>query len=602
MHLATYFILFSLAHRIAALSILKNPLQVAKKEYDFIIVGGGLTGLTAAARLTKNKDITVLVIESGFFQSTRGPIVESVTGFGQGFGTSLDHSFQTVSLDINGRPLIIHSGNGLGGSTLINGASYTSPAKIQIDSWESHLGNRGWNWKNLSSYIREMEHAHHPSRKQIEAGHFFDPHCHGDNGAIHVSVRDDGSQYSPIIPSFMKMMARHGVSTQKDLSCGDPRGVSMFLNTIHENQTRSDAARELLLPIIDRQNLWILVGQRVGKVLIDEKSSSYRAKGVDFGTDGEQFEVFAKHEVILAAGALVSPLILEYSGIGVKSILETAKVDQIIDLPVGQNLQDQTTTALSTLIHSRGGGQGQAIYFATWNEIFKGSSLTTARGLLDSQLDQWARDAVSNGGFGNTTALKVQMEMYRDWVLKHNVAYAEIFMDVSPKSLGYSAWILLPFTRGYIHILDSDPYLWKVALNPRYLENDLDRYAQAAASQLVRNLTKDSSIRHYIQEERFPGSTVPQNATVDDWVSHVTRNFQPNYHAIGTCSMMAKELGGVVDPFGRVYGIPNLRIIDASIVPTQVSAHTSALLYGMAVKLSDFILADYSESHSVQKD
>ncbi|KAJ5703087.1 glucose oxidase precursor [Penicillium malachiteum] len=596
MYLAIHFILFALASSIAAVSILTNPRQAIKREYDFIIVGGGLSGLTAAARLTKNKDITVLVIESGFFQSTRGPIVESVTGFGQAFGTSLDHSFQTVSLDINGRPLTIHSGNGLGGSTLINGASYTSPAKIQIDSWESHLGNTGWNWRNLSSYIREMEHAHHPSRKQIEAGHFFDPHCHGYNGPIHVSVRDEGSSFSPIIPSFMKTMARRGVSTQKDLSCGDPRGVSMLLNTIHENQTRSDAARELLLPIIDRHNLLILVGQRVGKVLIDRKSSPYRAKGVEFGTDGEIFEVFAKHEVILAAGALVTPLILEYSGIGLNSILEAANVEQIIDLPVGQNLQDQTTTALSTIIHSKGGGQGQAIYFATWNEVFKGSSLTTAHGLLDSQLDKWARDAVSSGGFSNFTALKIQMAMYREWILKHNVAYAEIFMDVSPESLGYSTWVLLPFTRGYVHILESDPYLQKMTLNPRYLENDLDRYAQAAACQLVRNLTKDASLRHYIQEEKFPGSTVPENSTVDDWVSHVTQNFQPNYHAIGTCPMMAKKLGGVVDHFGRVYGIQNLRIIDASIVPTQVSAHTSALLYGMAAKLSDFILADYSRS------
>ncbi|KAJ6014192.1 glucose oxidase [Penicillium herquei] len=211
-----------------------------------------------------------------------------------------------------------------------------------------------------------------------------------------------------------------------------------------------------------------------------------------------------------------------------------------------------------------------------------------------------ARDAVSNGGFSNFTALKVQMEMYRDWILEHNVAYAELFMDVGPQSLGYSAWILLPFTRGYIHILDSDPYLWKVALNPRYLKNDLERYAQAAASQLVRNITKDSSLKHYIQEETFPGSTVPKNATVDDWVSHITQTFQPKYHAIGTCSMVAKDLGGVVDRFGRVYGIHNLRIIDASIVPTQVSAHTSSLLYGMGAKLSDFILADYLQS--VQTD
>ncbi|KAJ5924999.1 glucose oxidase [Penicillium verhagenii] len=572
--------------------ILTDPNTACSRQYDYIIAGGGLTGLTAAARLTQDKKISVLVIESGFFQSDRS-IIESVSAFGQAFGSTLDYGFQTVSLDINGRPLTIHSGNGLGGSTLINGASYTSPASIQIDSWESHLGNPGWNWQNVSSYIRKSERARHPTQEQIEAGHFFNPKCHGMEGAVNVGPRDIGTRYSPMIRSVMSMLAGRGVPTRKDLNCGDPRGVSMLLNTIHENQTRSDAGRDILLPILQRPNLSILVGQRVGRVLINQYISPPLATGVEFGTDGEKFEVYAKNDVILATGALVSPLILEYSGIGIKSVLDTAGVQQIVELPVGQNLQDQTTTSLSTTIHPKGAGQGQAVYFATWKEIFTDSAQDTARGLLDSQLEHWAQDAVSEGGFGNVTALKLQMELYRDWILNHDVAYAELFMDASSTTLGFSSWILLPFTRGYIHIMHKDPYLWQAARNPRYMENDLDRYAQAAASLLARSLTQDDKMQGYVDKETFPGSAVPQNATMDDWVSHATQNFGPNYHAIGTCAMMAKDLGGVVDHSGRVYGVRNLRVIDASIIPTQISAHTSALLYGMAERLSDLILADH---------
>ncbi|KAJ5645880.1 glucose oxidase precursor [Penicillium lividum] len=573
-------------------TIITDPKKVSSKNYDYIIAGGGLTGLTAAARLTQNKKISVLVIESGFLQSYR-PIIENVTNFGQAFGSTMDHGFQTSSLDINGRPLTIHSGNGLGGSTLINGASYTSPAKIQIDSWESHLGNKGWNWQTLSSYIHKSERARPPTHEQTEAGHFFDPQCHGKNGAIHVGARDTGVRYSPMIRAVMKMLAGRGVLTRKDLNCGNPRGISMLLNTVHENQTRSDAARDILLPIMDRPNLSILVGYRVGRVLIDTSHSPPAAKGVEFGTDGEKFEVYARHDTLLAAGALVSPLILEYSGIGIKSVLDVVGVPNIVELPVGQNLQDQTTTSLSTTIHPNGAGQGQAIYFASWSEIFTGSARKTARGLLDSQLDQWAQDAVSNGGFGNVTALKAQMELYRDWILDHDVAYAELFIDTSSTNFGFSSWVLLPFSRGYVHIMNKDPYLWQATRNPRYMENDLDRYAQAAASLLARNIAQDDSMQHYIREETFPGSAVPQNATLDDWISHNTQNFGPNYHAIGTCAMMAKHLGGVVDHSGRVYGVLNLRVIDASILPTQVSAHTSALLYGMTERLSDLILADY---------
>ncbi|KAJ5113192.1 glucose oxidase precursor [Penicillium angulare] len=588
MALTKYLIFLIIGSWYAEGAILTDPHEAIDREYDYIIAGGGLTGLTAAAKLTQNENIKVLVIESGFLQSTRGPLVESVTEFGQAFGTSIDHNFQTVELDINDRPLTIHSGNGLGGSTLINGASYTSPAKIQIDSWESHLGNKGWNWENLSYYIHQMEHTHRPTRDQIKAGHCFDPNCHGDDGPVHISARDTGSQYSPIIRSFMKMLERLGVPTRKDLSCGDPRGVSMFLNTIHENQTRSDTARELLLPIVDRPNLSILVGHRVGRVLVHADQSHPSVKGVEFGTDGQKFEVLARHEVILATGALVTPLILEYSGIGLKSVLEAAEVPQIVDLPAA--------TTLSTSIHPKGAGQGQAIYFAAWEEIFKNSNLVIARELLDSQLDQWAHDAVEKGGLRNSTAAKMQMELYRDWILNNNVSYTEFFLDTSSTTFRVGIWILLTFARGYVHIVDKDPYLWRVVRNPRYLENELDRFAHASAFQLARNLTQDSSMWEYIQDEMFPGSAIPQNASLDDWISHTTQTFQPSYHAIGTCAMMSRELGGVVDPSGRVYGVRNLRIIDASIVPTQVSAHPSALLYGMANKLAEDIVTGYHVS------
>lgn len=301
--------------------LINDPHEVSGKTYDYIIAGGGLTGLTMAARLTSDERISALVIESGFFQSSRGPIVEDLNSFGQAFGTSLDHAFQTVSLDINGRPLTIHSGNGLGGSTLINGATYTSPSKVQIDSWESHLGNAGWNWKNISSYIRRNERSRPPTKRQIEAGHSFDPECHGqDIGDLHIGPRDEGGQYSPLIQKLMDIAHRSGAPTRRDLSCGNPRGVSMFLNTLHKNGTRSDAGREYLLPRWTRSNLLVLVGQKVERVLIDQNVSPPSARGVEFGSEGQRFQVHAKHEVLLATGALVTPLILEYSGIGLTEV------------------------------------------------------------------------------------------------------------------------------------------------------------------------------------------------------------------------------------------------------------------------------------------
>ncbi|KAJ6125768.1 glucose oxidase precursor [Penicillium sp. IBT 18751x] len=338
-----------------------------------------------------------------------------------------------------------------------------------------------------------------------------------------------------------------------------------------------------------RTNPSVLVGQKVGRVLIDREGRLPSARGVELGTDGQRFTVYAKHEVILAAGALMSPLILEYSGIGLKTVLEAAGVPQIVDLPVGLNLQDQTTTTI--VAKSQDEGRGQAAYFATLNELFSTQEIGTAYGLFHSQLNQWADDTIAAGAFSGHNALRSQLELYRHWILDEKVAYAELFMDVRPSAVEFSIWVHLPFTRGKIHITHKDPFLWKYALDPRYLQNDIDRLSQAAATRLARDLFEEMQMMGF--KETFPGSVVPDNVTTDDWISYVAQNFQPNFHAIGTCSIMAKELGGVVDPSGKVFGVRGLRVVDASIIPTQVSAHTSALLYGVAQKLSDLILADY---------
>lgn len=220
----------------------------------------------------------------------------------------------------------------------------------------------------------------------------------------------------------------------------------MLLNTIHANGTRSDTAREYLLPHMERPNLSVLVGQKVGKILIDQQVRPPSAKGVEFGTHGQRFEVHAKHEVILATGALVSPLILEYSGIGLKTILRAAGVPQVVDLPVGLNLQDQATNTVVAQTDDK--GHGQAAYFATLDELFSTQDIETARGLLHSQLNRWVDDAIAAGAFSKHSGLKRQLELYRHWILDGKVAYAELFMDVHPSSVGFSIWVLLPFTRG----------------------------------------------------------------------------------------------------------------------------------------------------------
>ncbi|KAJ5752191.1 hypothetical protein N7520_009108 [Penicillium odoratum] len=569
--------------------LITDPHKVANKTYDYIIAGGGLAGLTVAAELTENPNITVLVVERGFLESNNGAIIENLNTYGDIFLTSADANYGTVSQDINNRSLAIKSGKGLGGSTLVNGGSWTRPDKVQIDSWEKVFGNEGWNWDGMLKYMNKAEHARFPTAAQLAAGHSFNASCHGFNGTIPSGPRDDGSNYTPIVRALINTTAAMGITTQQDFLCGHPRGVSMIYNNLHEDQTRADAARQWLLPNYRRSNLQILTGQMVGKVLFDQ--SGLKATGVNFGTNkAVNFEAYAKHEVLLAAGSSVSPLILEYSGIGLKSVLDAAGIKQRIELPVGLNMQDQTTTT----VHSRASvkGQGQAVYFANFTEVF-GDYTPQAAELLNTKLDQWAEETVAHGGFNNATALKIQYENYRDWLLNEDVAFAELFMDTLG-NINFDIWDLIPFTRGSVHVLSSDPYLMQYANDPKYFLNELDVLGQAYATKLARELSSSGAMKEYYAGENIPGDKLDYSATAEEWIPYIKENFRPNHHAIGTCSMMSREMGGVVDATAKVYGTKGLRVIDGSIPPIQVSAHVMNVFYGMALKISENILADYS--------
>ncbi|CAG7971864.1 unnamed protein product [Penicillium olsonii] len=571
--------------------LISDPREVAGKEYDYVIAGGGLTGLTVAAELSANPNISVLVIEKGFYESNNGPIIEDPNTYGEIFETTVDQQYSTSELAINNMTMPIKSGKGLGGSTLVNGASWTRPDKVQIDSWEKVFGMEGWNWDTVFEAMNKIERARPPTAAQISAGHSFDPSCHGFNGTVHVGPRDDGKSFSPIMRALMNTTSDSGVPTQRDLLCGHPRGVSMIYNNVDDDQVRGDAARMWLLPNYQRKNLNILTGQMVGKVLFDD--SGLKATGVNFGVNkAVNFNVSAKHEVLLAAGSAISPLILEYSGIGLKSVLDKAGIEQRLELPVGLNMQDQTTTT----VHSRANaqGQGQAAYFANFTEVFCDDS-SHAIELLNNNLDKWAEETVARGGFHNVTALKIQYSTYRDWLLEEDVAFAELFMDTLG-NINFDVWDLIPFTRGSVHVLSNDPYLLQYANDPMFFLNELDLLGQAAATKLARELSSKGVMKQYFGGEVLPGDKLDQDADLDQWVAYVQQNFRPNYHAIGTCSMMSRELGGVVDANAKVYDTQGLRVIDGSIPPTQVSAHVMSVFYGMALKISESVLADYARS------
>jgi choline dehydrogenase-like flavoprotein len=376
-----------------ATGVISNPLNVANLTYDFVIAGRGLTGLAIAAKLLENpKNFNVLVIEDGFYGSEYGPIIDDLNTYGQIFGSRVDHVYET-NPQIHNRVEMIRSGNGLRGSTLINGGTWTRPHKVQVDSWENVFENKGWNWTGLRKYMDVIEKVRPPDgNSTVTQGHehHYDPACHGSNstaGKVEVGIRDRKQPWSLLIKALMDTVNQiTKAPSKKDLCCGDPHGVSMFLNTLTKEHIRTDAARSWLKPVLDdramRARITVLTGQLVGKVNLEKVGTDYKATGVEFGThrkDGWNFNVTADKEVLLAAGSAISPLILQYSGIGPKEVLDKVHIPLRLDLPVGPNLQDQTTTEVVSTIKATGKGQGQAAYFATFAEVSGKISKSTRR-------------------------------------------------------------------------------------------------------------------------------------------------------------------------------------------------------------------------------
>jgi choline dehydrogenase-like flavoprotein len=209
----------------------------------------------------------------------------------------------------------------------------------------------------------------------------------------------------------------------------------------------------------------------------------------------------------------------------------------------------------------------------------------------DTVLNKWAEETVKAGGSTDKDNLLRQYRNYRGWLTGNDsVPYAELFLATDNR-IHFDLWNLLPFTQGYVKILDNVPYLRSFEYNPRYFQNELVLAGQAAASRLARKLTRSREMVKHFDSEMLPGTdAMPDNATLEDWKNYARQNFRANYHGVGTCSMMKKEYGGVVDNTAKVYGARNLRVDDGSIPPTQVSSHVMTVYYAMAVRIAEAIL------------
>ncbi|KIM23455.1 GMC oxidoreductase [Serendipita vermifera MAFF 305830] len=574
-----------------------NPWDAAYQTYDYIVVGGGLTGITVAARLAENPSTTVLVIEAGA-DDRWDQRVYDIYAYTQAFSTSLDWQFPTD----HGRQMV--AGKTLGGGSSINGGHWTRGLDAQYDAWgqllESSEASLNWNWANLFDYMKKSETWSGPNDQQRAKGADGIDDYHGSWGPVQVTFPDDmfgGPQQGYFAQSMQTLT---GIAKSRDLNGGKPNCVAFTPQMMnwHDQDHRSSSPAAYLTPVeSDRTNWLTLVNHQVTTLLwanggTDKTSTGVRFKQAD--NSGQDYEVYARKEVILAGGAINTPAILQRSGVGDPAHMNPLGISTVISLPtVGKNLQEQTMSALGA--NSNGfdwGGRGPSgvIAYPNLYQVFGTNGNATAQRIRDN-LATWADS--QKGSAASKAALQTIFGVQADLIINKNAPVVEIFYDTGyPNAIGVDMWQLLPFSRGTVKITTSDAFT-KPEIKVNYFSVDLDLDVQVASAKMVRKLFKTAPLSTLSTGESHPGfSRVPDGTdggSDANWKGWIWDTFNPVHHPVATCAMMRRDLGGVVNGRLKLYGAANVRIVDASIMPTQISAHLSSTLYAIAEKAADMI-------------
>ncbi|RMY57002.1 hypothetical protein D0865_03345 [Hortaea werneckii] len=610
--------------RFATHAIVHHHPSKLHPEYDYVIIGGGTSGLTVANRLTEDDSVTVLVIEYGHLDNEEG-------------GTTVpglpvpDKYVRTVEsipqIGLNGRTSQFQTGAVVGGMIFNRGSAE------DYDSWEE-LGNPGWGWKDLLPYFQKVEPEYAfvltslvdmvfsqsetftPPSFQIanEYADIISPDLasHGTDGPV-------GSSFPnfqwPIAKNFFRGWNAIGLLTQPQPNAGDANGAIYGpLSLKGKNQSRSSASNAYYRPIAgERSNLHLIVGHAASKINFDH----FTARSVDFirsnmttnSSKNPISNVRACREIILAAGAPYSPQILQLSGIGPKDLLEGLGIDTIVELPgVGRNFQDQPTMFMQYTYSNYPYPSPEWLFTnETWtNEQLSlyyhnrtGKSLGTLVAYLPLQnmTKEYDRILQSASNVNTSSLLPVNTDpailagyhAQTQILLKR---YRSIHTTVQEVAFGGSGTVpvalLKPLSRGCIQINTTDPSKTPlVDFGTFSYPTDLEIAVEAIKK--TRQFMSSAPMQETGASESIPGA----NITSDEEIAAAIRNLARStwQHPTSSCSMMRKELGGVVDPSLKVYGVEGLRIVDASIMPMIIGSHTSSTVYAVAEKAADVIKA-----------
>ena len=529
------------------------------EQYDYIVVGAGSAGSALAGRLSEDPHTRVLLLEAG--PADRSFWIHLPIGYGKTMWSKRYNWCYHTDPDpnMNGRRIYWPRGKTLGGSSSINGLIYIRGQREDYDHWAA-LGNEGWGYNDVLPYFVRSE------QNQRGASRY-----HGGSGPLKVS--DIGAR-NELIEAFIEGAGQLGVPRTDDFNGEAQEGAGYYQLTTWRGW-RCSSAKAYLAPARGRRNLRVLTEAQATSLILENG----RAVGVRYLRAGRAQEARCDGEVLLAAGALQSPQLLQLSGIGPADHLRTLGIPVAVDLPgVGENLQDHLQMRLIF----------ECTRPITTNDQLRSLAGRTRLGL------QWllARSGplavgINQGG----CFLRALPDESATPDTQFHVSTLSADMAggaVHPFSgFTFSVCQLRPESRGRVRIRSADP-LQAPSMQPNYLATDLDRRSAVAAVRAARAIANAPAMRPYVKREVKPGPEAGDDAAL---LRFCREHGATIFHPSGTCRMGDDDMA-VVDARLRVHGVRGLRVIDCSAMPTLVSGNTNAPAIMMAEKAVDMIRAD----------